>query len=62
MSLISQVKAYFRRDRTRNNILKLAQVGLMSIAGYTMFTMSKPPGTFGQKKMLEGEDAWANDD
>jgi hypothetical protein len=47
MSLISQLKAYFRTDRTRNNMLKIAQLGLISIAGYTMFTMGKPPGTFG---------------
>ena len=34
----------------------------MGYIAYLTATLGKPVGTFGAKKMLEGEDAWANDD
>lgn len=52
MSIVQQVRAYFKSERVRNNIFKLCQVGLICGAFYITVNIRKPVGTYGQKKML----------
>ncbi len=62
MTLIQQAKMLIKSERFRNQAFKVCLFGLIGGIAYITVNLGKPIGTFGQKRMLEGEDAWASDD
>jgi hypothetical protein len=60
-NLILTVKATVKTERFKNQVYKTALFGLLGGIVYYSYSLTKPHGTFGQKRMLEGEDSWAND-
>lgn len=50
-----KLKFMMKSERFRNRVFKTCLFGLLGGLAYITINIGKPIGTFGQKKMLEGE-------
>lgn len=54
-NLSDRIRMTMKSERFRNQVFKACLFGLIGGISYILVNIGKPHGTFGQKRMLEGE-------